>query len=66
MVLSDEQLKKFQQLYKTHFNKEITSGEAYEKGIKLICLLRSIYKPMTEEEFIAIQKHIDSMSSLQH
>jgi len=66
MILSDKQLKKFQRLYKTHFNKEISSEEAYEKGIKLFCLLRCVYQPMTEEEFTVIQERINSMSSLQH
>ncbi|HXF29596.1 MAG TPA: hypothetical protein VN457_07070 [Chlamydiales bacterium] len=65
MVISDTQLKKFQELYKQKFGIEISSEEAYEKGIKLVCLLRCIYKPMTEDAFNAIQKRRQSSSALQ-
>jgi hypothetical protein len=51
MVLSDEQLKKFQSIYKSKFGKDISKEEAYEKGIKLFRLLDIIYKPMTQEDF---------------
>jgi len=51
MVLSNEQVKKFQTLYHKHFGEEINEKEAYEQGIKLLTLLSLIYNPMTEEEF---------------
>jgi len=56
-MLSDEQITKFQTLYKNRFGKEISREEAYEKGAKLIRLIELIYKPMTENEYKQLQKH---------
>ena len=50
-MFSNEQIAKFQTLYKNRFGKEITREEAYEKGIKLVQLMKLIHKPMTEEEY---------------
>ena len=47
-MLSDEQIKKFQELYKKNFGKDISQEEAYEQGIKLIRLVKLIYKPTTQ------------------
>ena len=55
-MLSDEQIRKFQMLYKKHFGKEISREEAYEQGAKLIRLVELIYKPMTENEYKQLQK----------
>jgi len=55
-MLSDEQIKQFQILYKNHFGKEISREEAYEKGAKLVRLVELIYKPMTEDEYKQLQK----------
>jgi len=49
-MLSDEQIIKFQTLYKNRFGKEISRAAACEKGIKLIRLIELICKPMTEKE----------------
>lgn len=57
MQLSDEDIKEFQRLYKVHFNKEVSSQEALEKGTKLLTLMKAVYKPMTQEEHDSIQKH---------
>ena len=54
-MLSDEQITKFQTLYKNRFGKEIIREEAYEKGAKLIRLVELIYKPMTENEYQRLQ-----------
>lgn len=45
MVISDTQLKKFQELYKTHFGKDISKEEAYDKGYKLVRLMSLILQP---------------------
>jgi len=50
-MLSNEQITKFQTLYKNRFGKEISQEEAYEKGVKLVRLMKLIYRPMTEEEY---------------
>ncbi|MFA5158544.1 MAG: hypothetical protein WC451_05180 [Patescibacteria group bacterium] len=55
-MLSDEQIKKFQALYKNRFGKEISREEAYEQGVKLLRLIEIIYKPMTEKEFQKLQE----------
>ena len=56
MILFDEQVIKFQQLYKNRFGKEIGKSEACEQGIKLMRLVELIYKPMTESEYLYLQK----------
>ena len=56
MVLDDEQIKKFQTLYKNRFGKEISREEAYEKGMKLMRLVELTYKPMTQEEYELVEK----------
>lgn len=55
-MISEEQITKYQEIYKNHFGKEISREEAYEQGIKLIRLIEIIYKPMTKDEFQQVQK----------
>lgn len=43
-MLSDKAIEEFQRLYKQHFGKEISKQEAMEQGLKLIELMRIIYK----------------------
>lgn len=57
MQLTDEDILKFQTLYKSEFGMEISREDAYEKGIKLLRLMSIVYKPMTEKEYEFIQKH---------
>lgn len=49
-MLSDEQITKFQALYKNRFGKEISREDAFEQGVKLLRLVELIYKPMTEKD----------------
>lgn len=55
-MLSDEQIKTYQMLYKNRFGKEISREQAYEQGVKLLRLVEIIYKPMTEAEFQKLQE----------
>ena len=55
-MLSDEQIIKYQTLYKNRFGKEISREEAYENGVKLTRLVELIYKPMTEAEYQKLQE----------
>lgn len=55
-MLSNEQIAKFQTLYKNRFGKEIGKEEALEQGIKLVRLFEIIYKPMTKKEYGELQK----------
>lgn len=51
-MLTDQQIFKFQELYKNHFSKEISREEAYEKGAKLLRLVQLVYgKPLTKAEY---------------
>lgn len=56
-MLTDKQVKTFQDIYRKSFGKEISREDAYEKGIKLLNLMSAIYKPMSEEEYQIIKKH---------
>ncbi len=57
MQLTDEDILKFQALYKSEFGMEMSREDAYEKGIKLLRLMSIVYQPMTEKEHEQIQKH---------
>jgi len=56
-MLSKEQITKFQTLYRNRFKKEISPEKAYEQGAKLIRLLELVYKPVTENQYMQLQKH---------
>ena len=45
MTLTNEDIKKFQTLYKEQFGMEISKEQAAEEGLKLIRLLVLIYGP---------------------
>jgi len=56
MHLTDEQITKFQQLYKKRFGVEISRARAHEEGIKLVRLMQLIYKPMTKAQYDHLQQ----------
>ena len=58
MRLLDEDIIKFQALYKSSFGKEISKSEALEKGLKLLNLMKLVYVPMTQEEYDSTQAHM--------
>lgn len=64
MVLSDDDIRKFQDIYREQFGKEISKEDAYEQGIKLLGLMSVVYKPMTENEFSLIQERRQKTKSL--
>lgn len=43
-------------LYRKRFGKEISWEAAYEKGVKLMRLVKIIYKPITEAEYKQVQE----------
>ena len=49
MHLTDEQITEFQLLYKEQFGKDISREEAYDQAMKLITLVKIVYKQMTED-----------------
>jgi uncharacterized protein involved in exopolysaccharide biosynthesis len=64
MALSDDDILSFQALYKSELGIEISREDAYEKGMKLLGLMSTIYKPMTEQEYDFIQRHRRMTKSL--
>lgn len=56
-MLSDEQVAKYQTLYRNRFSKEISREMALEQGIKLIRLIELIYRPMSENEYQQLQQN---------
>jgi hypothetical protein len=61
-MLSDEQITKYQTLYKKRYGKEISREKAYEQGVKLIRLIELIYKPITETEYQQLQERRQATS----
>lgn len=43
--MTEEQLAKFQELYKAEFNEDITREQALEIGLRLVNLFRTIISP---------------------
>ncbi len=58
MILSDENIKKFQALYKEKFGIEISKEEATEKGRTLVQLMSLIYKPITKKDHEKYSKKV--------
>jgi len=50
-MLSDEQIKQFQALYKDTFGQDISKEEALRKGTKLVRLFEIVYQPITKEQY---------------
>ncbi len=68
MILSDEKIEEFRKIYKDLNNgKEISREVAYDQGIKLIRLLKIIYKPMTYDDYERLQyrseEHLDAIAA---
>ena len=57
MQLSEGNIVEFQRLYKLRYGKEISRELALEQGIKLLRLMKRIYRPMTKDEYEEIQKY---------
>lgn len=55
-MLTNKQVDKFQDIYRKRFGKEISRANALEKGIKLVRLMKIIYKPITEKDLEDLQK----------
>jgi hypothetical protein len=50
MTLTDAQVKGFQELYKKKFGVELTREQALDQGIRLVQLMRAVYKPMPKSK----------------
>ena len=51
MQISDQQLAKFQALWEKRFNEKISKEKALEEGIKLINLVKIVYRPITKNQY---------------
>ncbi len=60
-MISEEGIKKFQELYKKHFGEEISTEKAHQSAAKLLRLIQIIYKPMTAEEFEKVMRFQDEI-----
>lgn len=43
--LTDKQVAEFQELYKKHYGIELTKNQAYDKGFRLVRLMRAVLEP---------------------
>lgn len=55
MNLKDEHINRFIEVYEKTFQEKITYQEAYDQCLKLVILLKTIYRPMTREAFERVQ-----------
>lgn len=58
-MLTNEEIKKFQNIWKKCFGKDVTEEEAYKKAPSLLRLVELIYYPMTKEEYDQLQINND-------
>lgn len=61
MIISDEKLEEFRNIYRKRYGKDISSQDAYKQAIKLVRMISAIYTPMTETEFLAILKRREEL-----
>lgn len=55
-MLTEQQISKYQAIYKARFHKTLSREEAYEQGVKLMRLVKLTYRPITETEYQELQK----------
>jgi len=56
-MITEEQVAKFQFLYKSRFGKELSQQEALEQGARLLKLVELIYKPITQADYDRMHRH---------
>jgi len=55
-MISAEDLLEFKRIWKKEFNEEISDEKALDRAIKLLTLVRIVYKPMTQADYEALEK----------
>ena len=55
-MLEESDIKKFQDIYREQFGKEITQDNARAKGEKLLRLVQLVYKPISLGEYKQLQQ----------
>lgn len=66
MVLSDEQINEFQEIYKEHFGTEISKEEALKNGLKLLQLIRILYTPAGKTTQLKTEKILPKINQKNH
>lgn len=56
MHITNNQLSKFKALYRAHFGESLSSQEALDKAMKLLVMMKIVYKPMTVEQYKQVQE----------
>lgn len=47
---------KFKALYKAHFGEDLGPQDALDKAMKLLVMMKIVYKPMTVEQYNRVQE----------
>lgn len=55
-MLDDSNVRKFQDIYREQFGKEISQDDARKEGEKLLRLVQLVYKQMSLEEYKKLQQ----------
>jgi len=50
-MISKESLDEYKRIWKEQYNEEISDDKALESAIKLLTLMKAIYKPITQKDF---------------
>ncbi|MFZ2969901.1 MAG: hypothetical protein WA063_02020 [Minisyncoccia bacterium] len=61
-MISKEQLEKFKDIWKKQFGGGISDQKALEEATSLINFIKVVYKPMTQNEFEAVQRRRKEIS----
>jgi hypothetical protein len=64
-MLSDKHIKKFQDIYEARFGIRLNKKDALEKGLKLVNLMKIVYKPITKKELEASLKRQEELRSME-
>ena len=58
MYLSEENIEKYQKLYRARFGKDVDREQVINDGLSLLRLVKLVYKPITKVEYEqVIDKH---------
>lgn len=55
-MISKELLEKYKAIYRKKTGKDISDQDASEQAIKLLTLVKAVYKPMTVKDYELVQK----------
>ncbi len=51
MQITDSQLNKFIELYQKEFGVLLDQKSAYQKGLRVLQMMKAIYKPITKNDY---------------